>query len=120
MADISQLKDLDGFVGGCLVDSDTGLILGKEGEDNFDLNTAAAGNTEVVKAKRKTMKALGIPGGIEDILITLDSQYHLIRLLKSNSAIFLYVVIDKAKGSLGMARAIAKKVEESLDLSKLK
>jgi len=120
MADISQLKDLEGFVGGCLVDSDTGLILGTEGESNFDLNTAAAGNTEVVKAKRKTMKALGIAGGIEDILITLDKQYHLIRLLNSNDAIFLYVVIDKAKGSLGMARAVAKKVEETLDLSKLK
>ena len=117
MADLSRLQELDGFIGGCLVDSDSGLILGKEGEGNFDLDTAAAGNTEVVRAKRRTMKALGITGGIEDILITLDTQYHLIRLLKSNMAIFLYVVIDKKKGNLGMARSIVKKVEEGLDLS---
>ena len=120
MADISGLESLDGFIGGCFVDSDSGLVLGSQGDGNFDLGTAAAGNTEVVKAKRKTMKALGIKESIEDILITLDSQYHLIRQLNSNAAVFLYLVIDKAKGNLGMARAIARKVEESLDLSKLK
>lgn len=119
MADISGLKDMDGFVGACLVDSDSGLVLATEGGKDFDLDTAAAGNTEVVRAKRKTMTALGINGGIEDILITLDDQYHLIRLLKSNEAIFLYVVLDKARGNLGMARMVTKKVEQGVDLSAL-
>lgn len=119
MADISGLKEVDGFVGGCLVDSESGLMLSSEGGADFDLDAAAAGNTEVVRAKRKTMKALGIDGGIEDILITLDNQYHLIRLLKTNDAIFLYVVLDKAKGNLGMARMMTKNVEKSLDLSSL-
>ncbi|MBA56779.1 MAG: hypothetical protein CMK89_20180 [Pseudomonadales bacterium] len=119
MADISGLEELEGFIGGCLVDSSSGLVLGKQGVQNFDLDTAAAGNTEVVRAKIKTMKSLGIKGGIEDILITLDTQYHLIRLLKTNMEVFLYVVIDKKRGNLGMARSIAKKVEESLDLSGL-
>lgn len=117
MADLSGLKGIDGLVGACLVDSDSGLVLGKEGGGDFDLDTAAAGNTEVIRAKRKTMNALGIEGGIEDILITLDGQYHLIRLLKSNEAIFLYVVLDKDKGNLGMARMVLKKVESTLDLS---
>lgn len=117
MADLSGLKSIDGLVGACLVDSDSGLVLGKEGGGDFDLDTAAAGNTEVIRAKRKTMNALGIDGGIEDILITLDDQYHLIRLLKSNEAIFLYVVLDKDKGNLGMARMVLKKVESTLDLS---
>ena len=115
--DLSGLKEIDGLIGACLVDSDSGLVLGKEGEGNFDLDTAAAGNTEVIRAKRKTMKALKIDDGIEDILITLGRQYHLIRLLESNNAIFLYVVIDKDKGNLGMARMVLKQVEQTLDLS---
>lgn len=119
MADISGLKEIEGFIGGCLVDSESGLVLGTEGDNSFDLDAAAAGNTEVVRAKRKTMAALGITGGIEDILITLDNQYHLIRLLQSNQAIFLYVVLDKARGNLGMARMITKSVEKKLDLSSL-
>lgn len=116
MADISGLSEVEGFMAGCLVDSDSGLVLAKVGEGNFDLDAAAAGNTEVVRAKRKTMKSLGITGGIEDILITLDDQLHLIRLLKSNEAIFLYVVINKKIGNLGMARIAVKKVEETLSL----
>lgn len=119
MADISGLKEIDGFIGGCLVDSDSGLVLGQEGDGSFDLDAAAAGNTEVVRAKRKTMAALGISGSIEDILITLDDQFHLIRLLGSNPAIFLYVVMDKSRGNLGMARMITKGVEKKLDLSAL-
>ena len=87
MADISGLEELEGFIGGCLVDSSSGLVMGKQGADKFDLDTAAAGNTEVVRAKIRTMRALGIKGGIEDILITLDDQYHLcicLRLIIGN------------------------------------
>ena len=61
MADISGLREIEGFVGGCLVDSQSGLVLGTEGGNNFDLDTAA-GNTDVAKAKRKTMSALSISG----------------------------------------------------------
>lgn len=119
MANLSALKEIDGFIGACLVDSDSGMVLGTEGGEDFDLDIAAAGNTEVVRAKRKTMAALGIDGGIEDILITLDNQYHLIRLLKTNDALFLYVVLDKARGNLGMARMVAKSTEKSLDFSNM-
>lgn len=117
--DISGLRAISGFVAGCLVDSDSGLVLGKIGRDAFDLDTAAAGNTQVVRAKRETMEALGIKGGIEDILITLDEQLHLIRLLKTRDSVFLYVVLSKKGSNLGMARVIMRQVEESLDLSKL-
>lgn len=119
MTDMSGLKEIDGFIGACLVDSDSGMVLGKEGGKDFDLDTAAAGNTEVVRAKRKTMSALDISGRIEDILITLDDQYHLIRLLNSNDAVFLYVVLDKARGNLGMARMVTKKVEQTVDMSNI-
>ena len=103
--DLTPLSDIEGFIGACLVDSDSGMVLGMAGGNGMlDLELAAAGNTEVVRAKRKTMKALGLKDSIEDILITLGKHYHLIRPLDSDDALFLYVALDRSRANLGMAR----------------
>jgi hypothetical protein len=101
---LTKMQDLDGFVGACIVDSNSGMMLGAEGGGAINLEVAAAGNTEVVRSKRKTMKALNLPDSIEDMLITLGTQYHLIRPLPQNDALFVYLVLDKSKGNLAMAR----------------
>ena len=115
--DLSELTNLAGFIGACLVDSDTGLTLGTcGGSGQFNLDAAAAGNTEVVRAKRKAMKALGLKDKIEDILVTLGTQLHLIRPLDQNPSIFLYVALDKRAANLGMARIQLKTVEQTMTL----
>ena len=42
---------------------------------------AVASNTEVVRAKMRTLESLGLKEAIDGILITLGRQYHLIRLV---------------------------------------
>ena len=37
--DISNLSDISGFIGACLVDTETGLMMASEGGENFDLET---------------------------------------------------------------------------------
>jgi hypothetical protein len=101
---LAKVMELDGAIGACIVDSNSGMMLGSAGGESFNLELAAAGNTEVVRAKRKTMKALGLNDAIDDILITLGKQFHLIRLVSSNDALFIYLVLDKTKGNLAMAR----------------
>jgi len=113
---LSNILKLDGAMGASVVDSSSGMMLGAEGGGPVDLEVAAAGNTEVVRAKRKTMKALGLDGNIEDILITLNDQYHLIRPLSTNDALFMYLVLDKEKGNLAMARHKLAQVEKSLTI----
>ncbi|MFT3926832.1 MAG: hypothetical protein QM778_30080 [Myxococcales bacterium] len=110
-----RMMQLDGAVGCCIVDSNSGMMLGSHGgAGSINLEVAAAGNTEVVRAKRKTMKSLGIKDQIEDILITLQQQYHLIRPLTSNDALFIYLVLDKSKGNLAMARHQLTGIERDL------
>ena len=113
---LTKLNSIDGFVGAALVDSESGMLLGQEGGGNLNLEVAAAGNTEVVRAKRKTMNNLAIKDGIEDILITLGKQYHLIRPLRARSTVFFYVALDRARSNLAMARIALADVEKDLQL----
>ena len=68
----------------------------------------------MVKAKLNVMKDLGIRGEIEDILITLATQYHLIRPLGSDTTLFLYVVLSKDTANLALARRQLSKIESTL------
>lgn len=123
MADLeTSLKEcmtISGAVGAALVDYTSGMTLGTAGGGrDLDLEIAAAGNTEVVRAKMRTMADLGMNDDIEDILITLGSQYHLIRPITSNrgEGLFFYVALARSQANLAMARRQLKMVEEGLQL----
>lgn len=112
---LAALMQVDGAICAALVDANSGMTLGKIGT-GMDLDLAAAGNTEVVRAKMKTMKSLGLNDAIEDILITLGKQYHIIRPVASKSGLFIYLVLDKGKSNLALARRNCQEVEQSLTL----
>jgi len=114
---IPKLLEIEGCLGACIVDSNSGMTLDSTGNGSVDLEIAAAGNTEVVRAKRKTMKALNLNDQIEDMLITLGKAYHLIRPLASNDALFIYLVLDKSRANLAMARHQLKSVERELTVA---
>ena len=114
---LPRLMEIDGCIGCCIVDSNSGMMLATAGgAGQLNLEVAAAGNTEVVRAKRKTMKALNLADAIEDILITLGKQYHLIRPLSSNDSLFIYVALDKTRANLAMARHSLQQIEKDLSI----
>lgn len=113
------MTSIEGTVGVALVDYSSGMALGTlGGGKDLDLSVAAAGNTDVVRAKVRTMELLGLKDEIEDILITLGGQYHLIRLLKGrgHAGLFLYLALDKSRANLAMARHQLRRVEDMLEV----
>jgi DNA-binding NarL/FixJ family response regulator len=120
MANIQQslraAMEIEGALGVALVDWQSGMTLGTAGGGaNLDLEVAAAGNTEVMRAKMRVAEALKLDDFIEDVLITLGKQYHILRPLKKGStSLFLYMVIDRKRGNLGLARHNISKIESEL------
>lgn len=110
---LQELMSVDGAMATCIVDYMSGMMLGSSGS-GIDLELAAAGNSQVVRAKMETMKSLNISGDINDILITLDNQIHIIKPTLKHDGLFIYLVLDKAKSNLALARRKVQMVENDL------
>ena len=113
---LARILDLEGCLACCIVDSNSGMILGSAGA-GVDIELAAAGNTDVLRAERKTLKLLGLRDGIEDILVTMGKQYHVFRPLTQNDALFVYVVLDRHQGNLALARHRVGEIEKELTIA---
>ncbi|MFF1610423.1 hypothetical protein ACFVYA_21805 [Amycolatopsis sp. NPDC058278] len=117
---LKEAMSISGAVGVALVDYESGMSLGTSGGGEWlDLEVAAAGNTEVVRSKLRVMSSLALNDSIEDILITLHRQYHLIRLMNSvgsRNSLFLYLVLDRDRANLALARHYLKRIETDLQV----
>jgi hypothetical protein len=112
---LEEIMKIDGAIAAALVDWESGLTLGTIGS-GLNIDLAAAGNTNVVRSKLSVMKDLKLKGGLEDILITLTEQYHLIRILGDNPNLFIYVALSRTHANLGMARHRLMAIEKELAL----
>jgi hypothetical protein len=117
---LKEAMNIEGAIGAALVDWESGMPLGTLGGGKYlNLELAAAGNTEVVRAKMRTIQSLQLNDTIEDILITLSKQYHLIRLLSNADGthqLFLYLALDRSKANLALARHHLKRIENDLEI----
>lgn len=100
--------DASGFIAASLVDLESGMTLAvKATRTDFDLTAASAYNSELVKQKLKIMHTLGLQGGIEDMLITLTDQIHLIKMIGKST--FLYLAVDRSQSNLAIVRSAVSK-----------
>jgi hypothetical protein len=117
---LKEAMNIEGALGAALVDWESGMPLGTLGGGKYlDLDLAGAGNTEVVRAKMRTMQSLQLNDTIEDILITLGKQYHLMRLMTNTNGgqnMFLYLALDRGKANLALARHQLKRIEQDLSI----
>jgi hypothetical protein len=100
--------EIPGFIGASLVDLESGMTLGtKSMRGDFDLAAASAYNSEMVKQKQKIMRALSLKTNLEDMLITLGDQIHLIKMVSPTT--FIYLAADRATANLAIVRVVVNK-----------
>ena len=112
---LEKLLGFDGAMCVALVDSESGMTLGKAGS-GIDIDLAAAGASVILRARLASAKALGTEEKIDDLLISLTNQIQIIHPLPSNPTIFTYLVADKSKSSLAMARYKATEADLQIQL----
>src|SRR3954451_13371330 len=124
MSNIDNTLDMAANIKGAfavaLVDYDSGMMLGSRGGSaEFDLDVAAPGNSDVVRTKIEVVQKLGLRESVEHILITLDSQYHLLRLIRGlpDEKLFFYLVLNRAQANLAMARRDLRVIEKEFYLA---
>jgi hypothetical protein len=114
---INEMKNnVNGFIAVAIAEIETGLCFGSYStKSDFDVELAAAYNIEVVKAKLAAVQNLGLAGNeIEDILITLTTQIHILDV-SPNKKYMIYLSVDKSKANLGMTRGVLRKYKVELE-----
>ena len=98
-------SEMPGYMAASLVDLESGMTLGlKSVRPDFDLAAASAYNSEMVKQKLKIMKALNLKTTLEDMLITLGEQIHVIKMVAPTT--FIYLVVDRSASNLAIVRNV--------------
>ena len=96
--------DVSGVIATAVVDLESGMTLAaKSNRPDFDLAVASAYNSELVKQKMKIMRALNLKSNLEDMLLTLTDQFHLIKFLPGGTS-FLYLAAERSGTNLAILR----------------
>jgi len=110
----SVLGGLPELLGAAVVEVESGQALATYTTTReFNPSKVLGFNAEVIRQQRRSMQALQLPAEeqLQEILITLNTQFHLLWLLADGRR-FLYVVVDSRDTNLGIARAVIRTCEE--------
>ena len=116
---LEQAMTIPGAIGASVVDYTTGFPLGWAGDaPTDDPDGSAAGAADVVRAATvRAPFASTRPGdSAEDVIITTDGGYHLLRLIRTgfDSRLLLYVWLDRDDGNLAVARRRVRMLADDL------
>lgn len=116
---LKEGMNIEGAIGVALIDYNSGMALGTlTSVKDLDLEIVAAGTTDFVRAKMRTLELMRLDEPIEDILVTLTTQYHVIRPVTSRTGkgLFFYLMLDKHRANLALARHMIGRIESNLEI----
>lgn len=113
---LDRIMSIEGAVGAAIVDYQSGVTLGTKGGGSLDMELAGAGNTQIALLVREVLEKSASAEPIEDLLVTLEGQYHLTRFSAEHEAIFTYLILRREDSTLALARRQLATIESDLTL----
>ncbi|HEY0190679.1 MAG TPA: response regulator [Kofleriaceae bacterium] len=102
---VEKLRRLDGYAAAMMIDSQSGVVLGGDGDvSSPEIQAAAAGYCELYRMECALVDRLGVADEIEDVVITMSKQYHVLHAVAGAPSLLLCVALDRDTASLGLAR----------------
>jgi DNA-binding response OmpR family regulator len=96
--------DVAGFIAASLVELETGATLGAlTTRQNVDLSAASTFVAELVKQQIQLMRTLAVGGALQDMLLTVDGQLHMISIITPTR--FVHLAADRDSTNLALMRA---------------
>ncbi len=110
-------KNIPGYIACAISEIKSGICYYSHSSvKTFDPELAASFNLEVVKAKMNAISIMELNMSIDNIMITLDSQIHIIEI-SPKSDYFIYLAVDSAKGNLGMTKSLLNKYKQEININ---
>lgn len=113
--DLSGLRRISGFSGGCLMDSLSGQVLARE-VGTGDVETTIRSTLAIARANLQAAADLGAEQEFEDIQIAMGRQFHLLRPLDCDPRYLVCVTLEREAANLGLARIQLRRVAQSIRL----
>ena len=115
MADLLQefgetiTQNVPGFLALSIMEIRNGICYySKSANKNYDIDLGASFILEMVRAKLNGINALQQQQKIEDITITLTSQFHIVNVSEQNEYL-IYLAVDATIANLTMTKALLNK-----------
>ena len=99
---LADAMAIEGSLGATLAVWELDLTLGAVGPRGAALERS--GNSRVMRALLTTLTRLDMRTGVQDVLISLDSELHILAPLAHHGELSLSVAIDPARSNLALAR----------------
>jgi hypothetical protein len=112
---LAELVGVDGLLCCAIVDASNGLVIAREQRaEDIDVERAAAACAQVLRSHRLAARSMGLPDHVEEVTVGTATRHQLMRTLSRHPELFLFVLLNKQRSNLSLARFKLMEVEKGL------
>lgn len=101
---LEELTEIEGLQASFVVESSSGEIIAHHGDEPKGVVAAIRQHALVLQAQTKAAARQSPADAVEDIVISFEDHYHLLRPMTADASLFLLLLLARSRANLGLAR----------------